>query len=99
MNDRTGTDPLLARAFYTGTCGCQVQPILRIADFEYTVRYPSLLDAVAARFGDALSCKLPPEHRAKLERGETQSPEDMALCERMQVVQAEAFRLSLEPRP
>ena len=94
MSDKTGTDLLLARAFYTGTEGYQVQPTIRIAEFAYTT-----LDAVAAKFGDTLSRELPPEHRALLERGETQSAEDLALCERMQPVQAEAFRLSLEPRP
>jgi hypothetical protein len=64
---------------------------IRANVFEYSIRHKTLLEEVTAKFGDALTRELPPEHRALLERGEEQSPEDIALATRMREVQRDAL--------
>jgi hypothetical protein len=95
MNGQVETrrDETLAIGLYTGIAGATPRyPQIRFAHFEYTIqRKKSLFDEVVVRFGESLKQELPPEHLALLERGEEQSPEDIALAERMRDVQREAL--------
>jgi hypothetical protein len=95
MNEQVETwrDETLAIGLYTGVAETTPPlPPIRLTRFEYTIRRESsLLDKVVARFGESLKQELPPEHLALLERGEEQSPEDIALAERMRDVQREAL--------
>jgi hypothetical protein len=86
----SGRDESLAMGLYTGMSQVTVPQIL-VTHFEYTIRRRGLLDDVAATFSKGLSQSLSPEHLALLERGERQSPEDLALAERMQDVQRDTL--------
>jgi hypothetical protein len=96
MNRETeisGRDETLASClYYTGIAESPpFLPPIRLVSFEYTIRHKILLEEVRTKFGDALTRELPPEHRALLERGEEQSPEDIALATRMREVQRDAL--------
>ena len=86
----SGRDETLAARLYTGVA--EASPFFpQIVRFEYTIHSKTLLDEVIARFGDSLTRELPAEHRALLERGEEQTPEDIALAARMRQVQRDAL--------
>lgn len=88
----SGRDETLATCLYTGVAEAPpFLPPIHLAHFEYTFRYKTLLDGVMAEFGDSLTRELPSEHRALVERGEEQSPEDIALAARMGEVQRDAL--------
>jgi hypothetical protein len=95
MNRETeisGRDETLASCLYTGIVESPpILPQIQVVSFEYSIRHKTLLEEVTAKFGDALTRELPPEHRALLERDEEQSPEDIALAARMREVQRDAL--------
>jgi hypothetical protein len=85
-------DETLALGLYTGfDAGVLPQPQLLIAHFGYTIQHETLLDEVMATFCSSLTKPLSQEHTDLLERGEEQSPGDMALVERMRDVQRETL--------
>jgi hypothetical protein len=86
----SGRDETLAACLYSGAAQVTV-PQVRVVDFEYTIRRPSLLAEVAVTYSPGLSRELSAEHRALLERGEEQSPEDLAVAERMIEIQRDAL--------
>lgn len=86
----SGRDESLAMGLYTGIAQVTV-PRIYLTNFDYTIRPRRLLDDVAATFGKGLSRTLSPEHLALLACGEEQSPEDLALAERMQDVQRDTL--------
>lgn len=93
MNAQTefsGRDETLAIGLYTGVAQVTV-PQIHVTHFEYTIRRRGLLGDVANTFGKSLSQPLSVEHRALLERGEEQLPEDIALATRMRDVQRETL--------
>ena len=83
-------DESLAMGLYTGVLPI-TGPQIRIAHFEYSFRRRGLLDAVAKAFNTSSSRPLSSEHLALLRQGEKQSPEDLALAERMQDVQRDTI--------
>ncbi len=87
----SGRDETLTRAIYTGGIGLFVVPRIRLANYSYTipVKKDPLLSKVAEVFGDSLREPLPKEHQAIIDRGETQSEEDMEVVHQMQNVQSE----------
>ncbi len=86
----SGRDETLATCLYTGVA--EASPFFpQIVRFEYTIHSKTLLDEVIAKVGDSLTRELPAEHRALLERGEEQPPEDIALAARMRQVQRNAL--------
>jgi len=93
MNARvelSGRDETLAVGLYTGVAQ-EIVPQMFVTCFEYTIRRRSLLDEVARSLGKSLSKPLPADHRALLERGEEQLPEDIALATRMRDLQRETL--------
>jgi len=88
--ERSGRDETLAIGLYTGMAEFTT-PQIFVTRFEYTARRTSLLDDVMGTFGSSLGRELPPEHLVLLERGEEQSPEDIALATRMRDVQRDTL--------
>ncbi len=88
----SGRDETLATCLTTGLVESPPHVLtVYLTHFDYTIRHKTLLDEVAARFGNGLMRELPPEHRAIVERGEEQTPEDIALATRMRAVQRDAL--------
>jgi hypothetical protein len=88
----SGRNETLATCLYTSLAEsppCVLK--LYLTHFEYTIHRKTLLDEVAAKFGNSLTQELSPEHRALVEHGEEQTPEDIALANRMRTVQREAL--------
>jgi hypothetical protein len=86
----SGWDETLAASLYTSVAAA-TDPAIYVTHFEYSIRRQALLDGVASVFGGELCRQLSPEHRALLERGEEQLPEDIALATRMCSVQRETL--------
>ena len=80
-------DETLAHAYYSAG----VLPVLRVARFEYSAPRRGLLGQVAERLGARLNAPLSQAHQALLDCGAEQSPEDLALVQRMTVVQRETL--------
>ncbi len=87
INTSTERDETLAHAYYSAG----IMPALRVAQFTYSAPQRGLLHQVAARLGARLNAPLSEAHRALLASGAEQSPEDLALAERMTAVQREAL--------
>jgi hypothetical protein len=87
MNTLSELDETLAHAYYSAG----VAPALRITRFAYSAPRQGLLAQVSTRLGARLNTPLSAAHRALLESGAEQSPEDLALAERMTAVQREAL--------
>ena len=86
----SGRDETLASGLYTGLAATTT-PRVYLARFEYTIRRNMSLSKALDRVSAPLARELSPEHRALLERGEEQSPEDIALASRMLEVQRDAL--------
>lgn len=86
VNQLSGRDETLARAFYShaGTL-----PTLHVAQFDYSAPRQGMLHKLSAKLGAKLRSPLPSAHQALLAEGAEQSPEDLALVERMASVQCE----------
>ncbi len=87
INTVSERDETLARVYYS----VGVFPAFRIANFEYSASSHELLGQISERLGARLNAPLPEAHQALIESGAAQSPEDLALVDRMTDVQRETL--------
>jgi hypothetical protein len=89
INTVSERDETLARAYYS----VGDFPAFRIANFEYSAssQEQGLLRQISERLGARLNAPLPEAHQALIESGAAQSPEDLALVDRMTDVQRETL--------